>query len=359
MRRLFLAILGSMLAIHSHGEGEEKPLRLVLTLTDGSRIVGTTSLSNITVHTEFCDVDLRMDRIRSLTMRDDRETAELRLRNRDRLTAVPRIDEIDIHALFGDVSVPLVLTEQIVFLGRAAAARPGLCLANSLDSKAVVTAGEVGPAGSCRGGKFVRGVAGNCLRVRHDENGMIEFPGEVVSPRRGCIELWARLDGVPATLAWGENPGLFRLYDKAIPVTYQIHLNGNDGGARGGICARSPGGSCGTGRFGSWTYAKAIGNVGAWHHYALVWDVEGIEGVGDGTATVAVFLDGKLNGSEKHTPKPERMKVSRQPLQLMTDQHLKQGHVELDELRVWDFPKTDFSDRFEGVDDPVVLQQMP
>jgi len=181
-----------------------------------------------------------------------------------------------------------------------------LVLWNKLGSKKEIHESEVGPGGtySGEGGRFVEGRFGGALsatakEIHYQQPALVTFPKEVISTDAGCIEVWAKLDGFPKTLKWGENPALLKIHDGK--CSYIIHLNGNDGASNGGLCGRAGGNaSAGTGVFGTWTYEQVLGpgQIEQWHHYALVWDKNGIPGVDDGTRTIALFLDGKLNSQE-------------------------------------------------------------
>jgi hypothetical protein len=74
--------------------------------------------------------------------------------------------------------------------------------------------------------------------------------------------------------------------------------------------------------------------------------VRGIPLIADGRQTVALFLDGKLHASGRAdggAAQPPR--VGR--LALMRNQDVR-GRVRLDNLKVWNWAKTDFADRLEG-----------
>ena len=238
-----------------------------------------------------------------------------------------------------------------------------LVLWNRLGSKKEVHESEVGPGGtySGEGGRFVEGRFGEALsaaaeEMHYQQPALVTFPKEVISTDAGCMEVWGKLEGVPKALKWGENPALLEIHDDN--CSYILHLNGNDGssnGGKGGLCGRAGGhASAGTGVFGTWTYEQVLGKgqVERWHHYALVWDKDGIPGVDDGTRTIALFLDGKLNSQIWRTgQRPWVNNLTGGTLRLLVNHHLSQGSVALDNLKIWNYAKTDFSDRFvEGIE---------
>jgi hypothetical protein len=229
---------------------------------------------------------------------------------------------------------------------RIQAPQPGLVLWNRLGSQSEIESSEAGPAGQWNGkGTFVGGVYGNAIELGGDQQLALSFPADVISPEAGCIELWAQLVAFPPALEWGQRPAFFT----ADGLGIILYLNGNDGCARGGLCANAGrAGGCGTGPFGAWKYEAVLGEgrIGDWHHYALVWNLGGIPGIADGKQTVAVFLNGRLHASARNDggagPPPKGGRLA-----LMRNQG-GVGRVRLDDLKVWNWAKTDFADRFEG-----------
>jgi hypothetical protein len=180
----------------------------------------------------------------------------------------------------------------------------------------------------------------------------VTFPLTIVPTSSGCIEFWARLADLPQALPWGQKPGLIGVNDKDGSNRGSIlHFNGNDGASNGGLCAGLGGiGSAGTAQYGNWTYARALGadTVGEWHHYALVWNPAGIPGVAEGTRGLAVFVDGRLNTGSWNgavVPAGPLALPDGGRLGLLCHQGLPGGRVVFDNLKIWNYAKTDFSDR--------------
>ena len=179
----------------------------------------------------------------------------------------------------------------------------------------------------------------------------VTFPVDTVSGPDGCVEFWARLVDFPNDLAWGARPGLIAVDDgKATQHFMMLHLNGNDGQSNGGLIADIPGLSNGaTGQYGQWTYARALGadSAGDWHHYAMVWASAGIPGVDNGKRTVAAYMDGKLNSSiwrgAGGTSRPVVPATGR--FGLIYHVAGQSGHVVYDNIKAWNYAKTDFEDR--------------
>lgn len=322
-------------------ETDRPEFSIAVSLTDGSRVLGTTSLETLPVRSEALGkLNVPLNQIATVKFSKDRESVELTLRNGDRIQGGLAETTLKLATLFGSITVPLdKATEMQVRELWSGAIPQGLTLWNTLDSQSDIANSRHGPGGVFKGGEYCDGKFGRAFVARFDQSLQVTFPIEVVNAGAGCIEFWARLSGVPRELAWGQNPTLIRAGSPA--RHYILHLNGNDGAGRGGLCASAIGGA-GTGAFGSWSYGQVLGekSVEEWHHYALVWDKDGIDGI-NRHPSVAVFLDGRLHctGVADGNPNPAPMDGE---LGLMFTQHLRQGTVAFDNLKVWNYAKTDF-----------------
>ena len=332
---------------------EERPLRLELNLVDGSRIIGTPSIESVPLETAYAKMNVPLKQIMTMKIGEDHETVAFDLQNGDKLKGVINLEPIKLVTVFGNVSVGIEHIKQLdVVLADGAASRKGLVLWNRLGSESEVKNSRVGPGGKLNGGRFVPGCFGQGIELNMEEQFGVTFPVDIVPTSAGCIEFWAKLVDFPQALPWGQKPGLIGMGDKEEGNRGSIlHFNGNDGASNGGLCAGLGGiGSAGTAQYGSWTYARALGTdaVGDWHHYALVWNPAGIPGVADGTRGVAVFVDGRLNtGSWNGAAIPPSQLVLPKDgcLGLLCHQSQSSGRVVFDNLKIWNYAKTDFSDR--------------
>ena len=227
----------------------------------------------------------------------------------------------------------------------------GLVLWNRLDSTNAVLQSVVGPDGAMTAGSNVVGRFGNAIELNMQQQFGVTFPADSVTTSVGCLEFWAKMSGFPASQPGGGNPGLIGCGAPGQTAGFFLFFSANDGSMNGGLCLRSSIGSIGTGYFGSWTFASAIGggNIANWHHYAVAWNADGLPGVGDGTRKAAIFVDGTLtsaNGSfqagRKFLDLPAGSRIG-----LLNHQgYFSDTRIAYDNLKVWDFAKTDFSDRF-------------
>ena len=252
--------------------------------------------------------------------------------------------------MFGKVAVGIEHIRALRVV--AGGAQKGLVLWNRLGSESEVENSRVGPGGKLNAGRFVPGKFGNGIELNMQEQYGVTFPVETVSGPDGCVEFWAKLVDFPNDLAWGARPGLIAVDDgKATQHFMLLHLNGNDGGSNGGLIAAVPGlGNGATGDYGQWTYARALGldTVGEWHHYAMVWATDGIPGVDNGKRKAAAYVDGKLNScvwrgdaGNGRLPVPPTARFG-----LLFHQGMQGGRVVYDNIKAWNYAKTDFEDRF-------------
>ena len=88
-------------------------------------------------------------------------------------------------------------------------------------------------------------------------------------------------------------------------------------------------------------------NLYGWHHYALVWDADGVVLSNGNTATAAVFIDGKTvltasatnwNGPPLANHRSFLVFPSREDEMPL---YVRVGYA-IDEFKIWDYAKTDF-----------------
>ena len=228
----------------------------------------------------------------------------------------------------------------------------GLVLWNRMGSEAELGNSEIGPAGALDAGAFVPGVFGKACGVSAKTRVAATFPLGQLPRYSGCLEFWARAEVPGDRLQGGPRLMLASAVDTAGSAYPMVHFNDNDGAANGGLCGRLGGiGSAGTGAYGVWSFSRALGGayVAAWHHYAMAWDVDGLKGQTNPVRRMAVYVDGVLNtGSwvgEVLPPSPVSTPEGWK-LGLLFLQGADVSGAAIDNVKVWNFAKTDFSDRF-------------
>jgi len=339
---------------------EESQLRLELDLVDGSRVIGAPGIDSVPLQTPYATMDVPLNQIRTITMGDDHETASFDLRNGDKLKGVVNLKPIKLETVFGRVAVGIehVKVAHVILLGKTLqeALKRGLVLTarvnnlvlwNTLGSQYDVEHSVVGPNGDFLGGNFVPGKSGTAIRYTPPAGQVwgpcVTFPKEVIPTHAGTIEFWAKLTGFGDTLQWNQNPSFLFISDGTNAM--DLHLNGNDGNsnaslANSGLCGDYPaGGHIGTKPYTyTWTYDALLGGSGQgdqWHHYAFVWDENGIPGVGH---RIAAYVDGVLNTQRwaNDTGMPFVPFASGR-LGLIPWQGRTAGTVLMENIKIWDY----------------------
>jgi len=81
------------------------PLRFVLELTDHSRVIGTPAVKALPVKTSYADMEIQVEKFRTVTVSNGMEIASIRLRNGDQLKGSLTVDSFEITTVFGKISV--------------------------------------------------------------------------------------------------------------------------------------------------------------------------------------------------------------------------------------------------------------
>ncbi|MHC1777718.1 MAG: T9SS type A sorting domain-containing protein [Lentimicrobium sp.] len=225
----------------------------------------------------------------------------------------------------------------------------------TFDNVNAITNPVAGPGGTFNANpqtNFTTGQVGNAYLAIYNESDLVSFPKEIIPPDRGCVEFWGRLFDMPeyVNYNWGFCPAFFRTSNEG-ESRYMVEFNGNNGHEGAGLCGRA--GTTVTGQEGttatvSWgeyqSFSSILGDVNAWHHYALVWDIDGVPGV---SKSLQVFLDGIPVGkcdapyfAANYCPLVA-MTPTIGDVKIITFQ-MNQGSVAIDELKIWNYAKTQF-----------------
>ena len=289
---------------------------------------------------------------------DSAAAARVTFRNGDLVSAVlaPKHDHLVLDTLVGPLAIPL---RAVASLAIASDATDALIYHCTFDSPSSITRPAAGPAGAFLGGEFVPGKVGSALRVFSDERAaQVDFrPGDL-GPR-GTIEFWAKMEEATPESRFGDggSPRFFCLWLKddmdrpgRNPRSSYLQWSGNDGSGRSGLCAMIAGATattepgCGFRR-----YPGFLGDPAAWHHYAVVWDADGVAG---SDSVLALFVDGRRLASDGHDDLARGKNFLRfleTPVllgfpQRTDDREPAARHVPflIDEFRIWSAPKASF-----------------
>jgi Ca2+-binding RTX toxin-like protein len=201
------------------------------------------------------------------------------------------------------------------------------------------------------GGSFAAGKFGGAYFAGPDADARVLVPKlGVINPDAGTIEFWGKIDGFPETIEWGAQPNFFT--DQGTPSralwTGGLGFNGNNGLGGGGLAADVSGNGAATGDyFETWKYDDILTeDPSGWHHYALVWNADGIPSAGG--QKVAVYLDGELDSNQWDADQPGDLHdvIVEDSFLGLLDNWGSQGTAAIDNLKIWGTAKTNFSDRF-------------
>ena len=181
--------------------------------------------------------------------------------------------------------------------------KPELLYHCTFDSSESIERPAAGPAGTFLGGEFVPGKIGNALRSPGDVPiAEVDLPRGMMQPR-GTIEFWAKIEEPPAFYGDRGNPlffGMWLFENPDNPGLCSTHLGwcANNGTGMAGLCGSIYHRALATDpTMRTNTYGPLLSDPAAWHHYAIVWDSEGLPfaKASDGTPAVATLvLDGRV-----------------------------------------------------------------
>ena len=130
--------------------------RLVLELSDGSRVVGTPSIDRLKVTTKYAGLEIPLSMVRTVEFSAGNHAAQLKLVNGDVLTGGLAATEIELKTIFGQVVIPLAQVRRISAGPGGGALPEGLVLHYTFDAD---EDGKVTDASGCGNDGTVRGPA--------------------------------------------------------------------------------------------------------------------------------------------------------------------------------------------------------
>ena len=270
------------------------------TLKDGSTVKGEFLTQKKTGFTVFAN-QLALDPtiINSLTFTGTNGEAKVTLVNGDAFAMNVSNADFKIKSLLGDLEIPRTNFRAIsLSVCRGGnAAEGGLVFYCTFDDKTSITTPAVGPKGIFQGGEFTPGKNGNALFVPAFTSGAkFDLPSGVIGAA-GTIEFWGKANEL-GPLTEGGCPRFFEIL-KIGKGEISQDWNSNNGGGGYGLTFRMDG--LPWMATSSFEYSSAIRSSyrripmrpdAEWHHYALVWDVNGVDIPGKSSA--AVYFDRRL-----------------------------------------------------------------
>jgi hypothetical protein len=316
----------------SESELKVAPLRLALDLADGSHIIGVPSITSIPVQTSYAKMDIPLEKIVSIEIKDDHETASIELQNGDKLKGVVDLSAIELKTIFGKHSIGVEhITNIQVSRERqlSATIKKGLVLYYSFDEgkkdKVADLSGKMNEGtvyGAERTSKGKKG--GGC--EFNGSSDYIESGGKsflnVPTGEALTVSLWVNVDsvGTQDTIVIGKT-GLRADNEWAISVSPDLTIGFLACGPRKGNAFRMM------------SYSAKV-KAGRWYHVTGVID-KGVAWMCVNAVRQRSFLQGVGHDGIGHFREPV---ANSDPFRIGRSSHHRQPrffHGSLDEVMIW------------------------
>ena len=256
----------------SRPESASHVVSVTASLRDSSRIKGILLTRHLRGSTLFRnDLTLSPKCISEITFADANGPATVRLSNGDILTVTLATPTVTIKSpALGKIHVPCTSLSSLSVdsIGEPDANRD---LVYSCDFE--TTASIPG----YKAGSLVPGKSGMALHVPdHTSAAKLDLPPGSIGPK-GTIEFWGKIDE-GARMTEDGCPRFFEIIDMVTKREISQDWNSNNGSGGYGLTFRIHGVPVMVSSdYGKYSYASILGDMTGWHHYALVWDADGLD----------------------------------------------------------------------------------
>ena len=335
-------------------------------LKDGSTVKGeflTDKVKGTTIFAKELVLDAAIVKTINFTSTNGEAKVDLACGDRFGMTIIN--PSFAIKSLLGELKIPCGNIRSVSLSKKTVAAKggalDGLIFYCTFDDAASITSPAIGPAGTFMTGRFEEGKFGQALRAMpFTKHAAFEFPVGFIKDA-GCIEFWAKILKPNPVVGTGGDPRLLAI---TLADTHELaswlDVGSNDGTGNSGFTLSSWFGARSSLR-GSrcLRYPELFpsGNWRDWHHYAVVWDKNGILDLPQ-APKAALLVDGKLVTSV--APKSGSTHLLRMPSQtpyilgitydpVHGAENTTKSPFLIDEYKIWNYAKTDFLLNAEGV----------
>ena len=354
MKRSIVAAAACVYAFAAFADAKPT-VSVTASLKDGSSVRGDFLSEGIAGATLFAkNLVLTPSIVKSVNFTSTNGEAKVELSNGDRFAMTVLNDAFAVRSILGDLKIPRASFRAMSLSTRAAAAKGGaagggLIFHCTFDDEASITSPAVGPAGTFMTGTFEEGKIGKALLTRpYTNHAAFKFPQGFLKDS-GCIEFWAKILKHSSTVGTGGDPRLLAITrTDNRDFVFNVDIVSNDGGGNSGFALRTwYGGKASISGMRPLRYEDLFpaGDWRDWHHYAILWDINGISGL-PGSPKTALLVDGKLTIGTQYdtiliTPstKAHVLGITCDPA-LSPENNTKSPFL-IDEFKIWDYAKTD------------------
>ena len=356
MKRALAAIL-AIAAFSAFAEDVETATMVNASLKDGSTVKGEFCSETITGSTLFMEkLDLTPAMVKSLAFSGTNGESKVELSNGDKFAMTVANESFAIKSLLGELTIPRTSFRSIALSQRKVTdgSEDSLIFHCTFDDADAITLPAVGPKGTFLRGAFSKGKEGNALQTTvYAQNATFELPCNFFSTA-GCIEFWAKIQKPSSYVGNGGDPRLFTITQEPTKNTIvTLDIVSNNGGGNSG--------------FSTWTFFGNMASINGmrnlryeelfpygsyrdWHHYAIVWDKDGINSLNN-NPTKALLVDGKYIPDIQNHPRnvEEATQIMSTPMLLsftndpsLNPEFSTKSPFLIDEFKIWNYSKTDF-----------------
>ena len=325
-------------------------------LKDGSTVKGEFLTDTVEGSTLFAkDLALEPSIVRTMNFTGTNGESKVELSSGDRFGMTIANTDFTVKSLIGELKIPREKVRSLSFSCAAKeGAAGGLIFHCTFDGVASIASPAIGPAGNFMTGDFMEGKQGKALMAKpYTKHASFEFPVGFIKDS-GCIEFWAKILKSNPEVGSGCDPRLLAI---TFADTHEragwLDVGSNDGTGNSGFTLST--------WFGTKSSIKGMrnlrydelfpsGNWRDWHHYAMVWDDNGIHNLPH-TPKAALLVDGKLiTILETQTVPAHLLRMPSQTPYVIGITYDPTLGVEnttktpflLDEFKIWNYAKTDF-----------------
>ena len=335
---------------------DAKPtVSVTASLKDGSSVKGDFLTKDITGATLFeKNLVLPPSIVRSVNFISTNGEAKVELSNGDHFAMKITNAAFAVRSILGNLKIPRTSLRAMSLSVRTASttkggATGGLIFHCTFDDAASITSPAVGPAGTFMTGTFEDGKIGKALLAKpYTNHAAFEFPQGFLKDS-GCIEFWAKILKLSPMIGDGGDPRLLAITraDNR-DFVFNVDIVSNDGGGNSGFALRTwYGGKASITGMRPLRYEELFpaGDWRDWHHYAILWDINGISGL-PGSPKTALLVDGKLTiGTEYDTilitpsTKAHVLGITCDPA--LSPRHNTKSPFLIDDIKIWNYAKID------------------